>query len=128
MVRTLAGVLSSRVVDRCVSNKDCLWVVMSSCSNSIQISFFRHREIAETDVPKSVAISLSVFPLKDISQAVNIAFVFERRILNSSRNCVKISRSTLYAVNSTLYNAICQVKITKKCIFLQKKCKKVNYL
>ena len=94
---------------------------MSSCSNSCQTSFFRHRDTAETDAPKSDAISVSVFPAKDISHAVKIVFVFERRILNSSRKCVKSSVSTLYAVNSTLLNAPCQLKITKNCVFLRKK-------
>ena len=94
---------------------------MSSCSNSCQTSFFRHRDTAETDAPKSDAISVSVFPAKDISHAVKIVFVFERRILNSSRKCVKISFSTLYVVNSTLLNAPCQLKITKYCVFLRKK-------
>ena len=98
-----------------------LCAAMSSCSNSCQISRFRHRDTAETDVPKSVAISLSVFPAKDISHAVKIVFVFERRILNSSRKCCKSRVSTLYAVNSTLYNAPCQLKITKNCVFLRKK-------
>ena len=79
------GVLSSRVANRCDSNKDSLCAEMSSCSNSCQTSFFRHRDTAETDVPKSDAISVSVFPAKDISHAVKIVFVFERRILNSSR-------------------------------------------
>ena len=105
-------VLSSRVANRCASNNDALCAEMSSCSNSCQISFFRHRDTAETDAPKSAAISVSVFPAKDISHAVKIVFVFERRILNSSRKCVKSRVSTLYAVNSTLLNAPCQVKIT----------------
>ena len=86
------GVLSSRVANRCDSNKDALCAEMSSCSNSCQISFFRHRDTAETDAPKSDAISVSVFPAKDISHAVKIVFVFERRILNSSRKYVKILR------------------------------------
>ena len=115
------GVLSSRVANRCASNNDALCAEMSSCSNSCQTSFFRHRDTAETDAPKSDAISLSVFPAKDISHAVKIVFVFERRILNSSRKCVKISFSTLYVVNSTLLNAPCQLKITKYCAFLRKK-------
>ena len=118
------GVLSSRVANRCASNNDALCAEMSSCSNSCQTSCFRQRDTAETDVPKSDAISLSVFPAKDISHAVKIVFVFERRILNSSRKCVKISSSTLstlYVVNSTLLNAPCQLKITKNCVFLRKK-------
>ena len=115
------SVLSSRVANRCDSNKDALCAEMSSCSNSCQTSFFRHRDTAETDVPKSDAISVSVFPAKDISHAVKIVFVFERRILNSSRKCVKISFPTLYVVNSTLLNAPCQLKITKNCVFLRKK-------
>ena len=122
--------LSSRVA-RCTSNNNALCAAMSSCSNSYQISFFRHRDTAETDVPKSVAISLSVFPAKDISHAVKIVFVFEKRIVNSSRTCVNItfyrvnmrkSRvSTLYTVNYTLYNATCQLKTTKKLRFIAKK-------
>ena len=83
------GVLSSRVANRCASNNDCLCAVMSSCSKFCQISRFRHRDTAETDVPKSDAISVSVFPAKDISHAVKIVFVFERRILNSSRKYIK---------------------------------------
>ena len=130
---------SSRVANRCGSNNDSLCAVMSSCSKFCQTSFFRHRDTAETDVPKSDAISVSVFPAKDISHAVKIIFVFERRILNSSRKCVKSRVSTLYAVNSTLLNASCQIKITKTCSFLrnkrithQKKCeirkKRVKYI
>ena len=69
------GVLSSRVANRCASNNDALCAEMSSCSNSCQTSFFRHRDTAETDVPKSDAISVSVFPAKDISHAVKIVFV-----------------------------------------------------
>ena len=112
--------LLSRVA-RCASNNNALCAAMSSCSNSCQISRFRHRDTAETDVPKSVAISVSVFPAKDISHAVKIVFVFERRILNSSRNCYKTRVSTLYAVNSNLFNAPCQIKTTKNCAFLRKK-------
>ena len=114
--------LLSRVAsERCASNNNSLCAAMSSCSNSCQISFFRHRDTAETDVPKSVAISVSVFPAKDISHAVKIVFVFERRILNSPRKCYKSRVSTLYAVNSTLLNATCQIKITKTCSFLRNK-------
>ena len=115
------GVLSSRVANRCASNNDSLCTEMSSCSKFCQISCFRHRDTAETDVPKSDAISVSVFPAKDISHAVKIVFVFERRILNSSRKCVKSRVLTLYAVNSNLFNAHCQLKITKNCVFLRKK-------
>ena len=64
---------------------------MSSCSNSTHIGLFRQRETFETDVSKIVAISLSVFPAKDISQAVKIIFVFERRIVNSSRKCENLA-------------------------------------
>lgn len=64
---------------------------MSSCSNSTHIGLFRQRETLETDVSKRRAISLSVFPAKDISQAVKIIFVFERRIVNSSRKCENLA-------------------------------------
>ena len=109
------GVLSSRVSNLCAFNKDCLCAAMSSSVNSFQIALFRQRDTAETWIPNSAAISLLVFPLNAISQAVNIVFVLVGRIVDSS-----IVQSHIYAYKfSKIHKKLCII-MTIKLIIHQK--------
>ena len=114
-------VLSSRVANRCASNNDSLCVEMSSCSNSFQISFFRQRDTAETCVPKSAAISVSVFPLKDISHAVKIVLVFERRILKFlAQMCKKLVFQPFTQLILHYLTLLVKLKLQKNAVFCEK--------